>query len=284
MNASYVLALLMQTIEPSMEDVGQCDVPIPTDIVPISIDYEPFDFVPASGSSSIVLRSPADNEGEFEIALVAENTPNDFALTFEASSNEAAVTRVSDSAFLVRSKADSVFSLDITSRVSIHQPPAPGDYGATYRIDVRDTLSNVECLGRASLPIAIRVPPRAQLNIAGADSPFSDGPDLYTVSFDTMETGAERTVFIQLRSNSDAVLEFESENAGSMKSTTGHSVSYTASLNGSILDLSSLYSMSVPSAPTARGTNQPLTIRLDDVSEAPAGKYQDRVTITVSAF
>jgi spore coat protein U-like protein len=135
------------------------------------------------------------------------------------------------------------------------------------------------------LPSQVRVPARAQINVAGADSPFGTGPAVRTINFGDLAEGAERRVFIQLRSNTRATITATSERRGFLVNEElgpDARVPYTVTIDGALMNLAAGPAQLRRRPPlTLDGVNYEMVGRIGAVGERFAGTYRDTITLTV---
>ena len=129
---------------------------------------------------------------------------------------------------------------------------------------------------------------RAQVNLAGASGSFQSSPfGLQRLDFGTLETGATRVAFVQVRATGPVGITVSSQYRGRLQHTALQSaaaLSYTAQLDGQELPLQSESATITRNPPlTLEGLSYPLSLRVTgDVSALPAGEYRDVLTVNVT--
>lgn len=254
---------------------------------PISVNYEPFSSVGGLGKTMFELRNTGEEE-EFILELRSlDNTDmNNFTLAFEARTSDAQLRTIEEDRFQLAIAPGESKQINFNALVSHDAVPSAGTTEITYELAATSAATGLSCWDEVYLSVQINAPSRAQLNIAGTDTAFVDGPDMYHLDFGRLEQGLSRRVFLQLRANEDVLMTLESENKGRMqhKELPKHGVSYQFALSGQVLDLSSKTSLNLPAAPTFRGVSLPVDITIGDVAGVPSGDYADTIVIDVSAL
>lgn len=145
---------------------------------------------------------------------------------------------------------------------------------------------------RVPFAFLLSVIPRAQVNLAGASVPFGNGPPVETIDFGTLHTGDARHTFFQVRANTRALVTLTSLNHGVLRNRDvagDHAtnpamatITYTAILDGSPLDLSVPANRSVDPPRTAAGISLPFDIVIGPAEGKFAGRYEDVISFDVS--
>ncbi len=158
-----------------------------------------------------------------------------------------------------------------------------GDYRDTLNLRVIDLDSKKQIGQDRQTAIDLNVPKRAQLNIAGADSAGA-GFGVSRIDFGQMQSGAERSVFVQVRATDDVEIRLTSRNAGVLKHVRLHdaapAIPYGVTFDGVQVNLAS--SFTLEREVERAGSSYLMSVRLGEVGRPPAGEYQDLITIDVT--
>jgi hypothetical protein len=255
----------------------------------VAFSYDPFDAQPSVAPLTLVL----DSEGNAETL--------EFILSFVpglAGPGQAPplTARETDGLRPVSGSEGLHFLLDvgetrrIAPRFDISVPgqpvPRPGTYAGPIGVSVRDHATGEPCVERFDVPVALSVPSRAQITIAGTSGPIGPGPGLSRIDFGTLETGETVLVFLQLRANGDADVSLSSRENGVLRHTSlpDYAAPYVLAIDGRAIDLSARTSFRAPPAASIEGISLPMQITIGNVSGLPAGDYEDLVTISISAL
>jgi len=177
-------------------------------------------------------------------------------------------------------------SLEIQLVIPRGQHAAPGLYRdgvdlELYALDASGRPSG-QPLDTAPLALAAGVARIMSVNIRGAGLGT-------TVDFGVLGQGQQRTVTIEARSNDSYQLDVTSDHGGQLVLTQPlpsrqWAVPYAATLSGQRLDLSGRASL--PALPATRpesDAGHPLTVTIGDVANKHAGRYQDVITVEITA-
>jgi len=176
---------------------------------------------------------------------------------------------------------------ELVFRVRVDRPvfarPASGRALQDFVVFARETETEIV---RRQVSVPVNVLSRAQANLAGVDAPFDRDLAVNQVSFGTLQPGAHRTVFLQLRANADVDIRFESEHGGALVNAAGGPgrVPYSARLSGEAVDLTGEARIRRPSPVSLDGSSLPLRFEIGAVPPVAAGRYEDRVVVTVTAL
>ena len=163
-----------------------------------------------------------------------------------------------------------------------------GQHSVAMALEVHDAGAAAARAAPVPLRLVVTAPPRAQMNIVGAEATFGEGVRLTEVDFGEMVTGTVRRVFLQLRANTGARLLITSANKGRLVHEGGDeaaaSIAYAADLNGRMIDLTHAWHDDYDFPGSIAGTSLPFDLRLGTVGAQPAGNYSDTITIEFSAL
>ena len=169
---------------------------------------------------------------------------------------------------------------------------ARGQYAApgTYRDVIDLELYALDGGGRASGPaldtatlaVSVTVQRVLSVNIRG-------GGLATTLSFGALSQGQQRSVAIEARSNESYRLDVTSDHRGALALTPAvpgreWSVPYAVTFGGQTLDLSGKASLlSLPPTRPESDASHPLTVTIGDVGQKRAGRYEDVITVEITA-
>ena len=134
--------------------------------------------------------------------------------------------------------------------------------------------------------VAAHVEPSAQINIAGAGAARS-GFSSASIDFGELEPGERRRTVLQVRSTGPVSVVLDSANSGQLRQATRPDLAgipYEIIFDREVVDLESGW-VTVNRSPTisARGSSYPLVVRIGDFGARAAGRYEDTITISVTA-
>ncbi len=267
--------------------VQACDLDFNLDPTPINVSYEPFSAVGALGRTTFELRNTGQEDTFIlDLRAVEDSVLDDYQIIFEANTSDTQLRPISDQRFELHLAPDDTKKIDLNALVSHTSVPPAGLTEITFELSATSANTAIDCWEEVYLPVQINAPSRAQFNIAGADSAYFDGPNLYHLDFGKLVSGMSRRVFFQLRANDKVAMTLESENSGRMihQDQSKYGVAYTFSLDGQELDLSSKTTIHLETAPTFRGISMPVDITIGSTDAIPSGDYEDTITIDVSAL
>jgi hypothetical protein len=161
-----------------------------------------------------------------------------------------------------------------------------GEYSAPLQLQLFNNGASVGSPYTYNLPLSVKA--KAQVNIAGSSGSFGGAGTVDKVDFGELETGENRTVYVQLLSNADVDVSFSSLNGLKLQhvdpARQQTPISYTAVFNGSSLPLTSpgaSYKVRRSADTSLSGSSLPLTLTVGTVQDNIAGTYQDIITIDV---
>ena len=161
-----------------------------------------------------------------------------------------------------------------------------GDHSVTLGLELRESGELASVHGPDPVTLVLVSAPRAQMNIAGAAGAFGEGAGVSRVDFGEMTGGDQRRVFLQVRANIIARLTIDSINRGLLKlakdDAAENAIRYTATLNGTAIDLRQHFETRLNLPRTIAGSSLPFDLRLGDVGARVAGTYTDLLTIEFS--
>lgn len=270
-----------------------CEVALLEDPGTLVMDHDPF----ATLASTAPLRLRLENRGAARTLELIFDTGQATQLVlkgprgllpFVLRENEGVLptTGGEGAHFLLAMEADATVrgSLDLIVAGSAVVPP--GLHSGQLTMQLRDRGGGQPCREPFAIPVQVLVPSRAQMNIAGASGPIGDGPGLNSIDFGSLMEGAVRTVFLQLRANGDAMIALQSREGGVMRhrDLPEHAAPYAMMLDGRPVELSGRQEFPAPPAASIDGISLPMTFTIGRVAGLPAGRYEDVITISVSAL
>lgn len=162
-----------------------------------------------------------------------------------------------------------------------------GQYTAPLQFQLFSNGASVGSPYTYNLPLSVKA--RAQVNIAGSSGSFGNNGTVDKVDFGDLQTGENRTVYVQLLSNADVDVSFSSLNGLKLQHTDPTQrttpISYTALFNGSSLPITSpgaTYNVRRSGDKSLLGSSLPLTLTVGTIKDNIAGTYQDTITIDVN--
>ena len=179
-------------------------------------------------------------------------------------------------------------------RVTLHliaragDTPRAGRYEGAVRVSVRARGQHRELHAR-EIPLEAFVPAHVRAFLTGVSA--SQG-SYAMLDFEELTRGETGRVTLRVLATGGFELAFESEHGGRLAHNEIAStfVPYQLSAGTEAIDLSGLAiatetagRRSRPNRSHGQGVDLPIHIRIGDTTRAPAGRYQDRITITVSA-
>ena len=176
-------------------------------------------------------------------------------------------------------------ALDLDVLVDSRGTSPPGDTSRTLRIDVLDMDDGARCEDVARLRVLRSVPSRVQLNVAGISAGFDRGLAIGRIDLGTLDDGARRRLFVQVRANRPTRLSVTSEHGGLLRhEDRDASIRYGLALDGRPLDLvgGAVRLLSVPTS--GRGHSLPLDLVVPSSRGKPAGRYEDLLVFEVSGL
>lgn len=168
--------------------------------------------------------------------------------------------------------------LEYQWRILRGQVVAAGRYADRVDLRLFEAGKN-SLLDSRTLALTAAVDASVSINLAGADV---SSPHAYTMDFGTLETGEQKAVQIQVRSNQRFRLEVSATHGGRMQLAPPLDawwVEYAATLDGRTLRFPD--SIGPFDATTVNGVSLPFRVTIGDVANKRAGTYRDEVTIAI---
>jgi spore coat protein U-like protein len=181
-----------------------------------------------------------------------------------------------------------VQALSYAVRVPAEQVRPSGIYMCPIKITLyqgtRDTFVEMDA---KTVVLSIRVDPVAEMSLGEPGSTFDAKAKDHRLDFGALEKGKVKGFDLQVRSNAGYHVLMESENGGVMKSIDPRivaAISYTLQINGAAVGLGSTGQtvLTRSSQLTDRnGDRHVLLVTIGQVGNAPAGAYEDNLSLTV---
>ncbi|HVV34659.1 MAG TPA: hypothetical protein VHC73_15635 [Vitreimonas sp.] len=284
--ATVCAVLCAGSLAPAFAQPAQCSAHLtPLGVVDAAID-EPLSGAPGLEAFSLRLREISDPSCRFQLSfevgaqsggLHGDNGELNFRVTrYAAGGGILYDSRQPNAADAASLRSDMRLYLIADPGAS----PRAGLYNNSIYAVLRAADSATE-LDRQPLALRASIPAHVQAFLSGA-SQSNGGYAL--LDFQQLTRGETGHATLHLRATSDVDISFESENAGALvnESDGDYHVPYQLSADGQPIDLRR--GEQVARTPAAVATRDiGLDVQIGDVSQALAGNYHDRVTVTVSA-
>lgn len=182
-----------------------------------------------------------------------------------------------------------VIPLSFTFYIPPSQLVLPGTYTDQIRISIYRRYNDTSApMATRTITLTAVVIPAAILSLVPSGSGFS-GSTSQNLNFGTLTLGESLGCDLLIRKNTSCNVSFSSLNSGVMKfipTPTADAVTYSCTVNGSLLNLATPAQMNLPPgvSPSQDGNRLPINITIGDPANAAAGDYQDQITITVVAL
>jgi len=277
---------------PGHAQMDGCEIELQREIVPPAFVYDPFEPISPIEQKTLGLISPSAArafvtiETEAGQPLPALIGTSGVAVTLNAQRTNG-WSPATPGSFTVELAPDEMRMIDVDFLIDNSIVAPAGSYRERLFVRITNLDTGINCDDRQAFDIVLDVPPRAQLNIAGTRGDFDRSLGLPMIDFGALATGVTKTVFLQVRSNSDLELRISSDNGGTMVLESGDidaRVPYEAFLNSQAIDLSSQFITQAPAADTYEGRSLPLEFTVGSVSGVPSGEYTDTVIVEVSGL
>jgi hypothetical protein len=165
--------------------------------------------------------------------------------------------------------------------INLAQLPTDGDFDQQLFVAAE---SGGDVLGEKQVELTLNVTPSAVIGLRGAYSTNSSGGAY--INLGALSPGPATTLLqLYVQSTGGYRIDAESANKGLLKLASGQqwSVPYTLDIGGHTLDLSSNAHFDAPRLSTARQDLLPMGFVIGDTSQRQAGRYEDVITLSVTA-
>lgn len=270
----------------------------------VRIVYDPFEGQQQIADLDVEISRGEERGCDFELSVTGNGSSRERKLLggsgtgfgYEIKSNGGVVQNDLNSAFRIQLNNGEGNGNGVTrSRivrlrfsVAARQFGEAGEYEDRLMLRLFEKSSGMPRQVGADLPVLVTaiVPPRAQVNFAGASSEVFGSMSAGGIDFGELRTGAQKDAFIQVRATSPVQLTFSSFNSGRLR----HKVTpgATAAIPYTILIDSEPLALEKGRVTLARklksgleASNYRFAVRIDDADNRIAGTYEDVVTITV---
>jgi len=183
---------------------------------------------------------------------------------------------------------EGVKELSCVVRVPAEQVRPSGIYLCPIKITLyQGTRNSFVEMEVKTVVFSIRVHSVAQISLGKPGSPFDGTAKAQRLDFGQLEKGETMGLDMRVRSNTGYHVTMESENGGVLKSTdsrTAATISYALQINGAALNLGRAGQtvLSRSSHLTDyNGDRHELLVTIGQVGNAPAGTYEDNLSLTV---
>jgi spore coat protein U-like protein len=181
-----------------------------------------------------------------------------------------------------------VKELTCVVRVPPGQVRPPGIYRCPIKITLyQGTRNTFVEMDATTVVFTIRVDPVAEMSLGEPGSPFDGKAKDHRLDFGELKKGQAKGLDLQLRSNAGYHVTMESGNGGVLKSAdplNPAAISYTLQINGAAVTLgrSGQTVLSRGRRLTdLNGDRHELLVIIGQIGNAPAGAYEDNLTLTV---
>ena len=271
---------------------GACDLALEARQLAPVIDYDAFDLALATATVDWSVENRADAPCQVLVGVrdLADQPPpfvvgaSGAPVTVTLADAQPAASQSTEAgSYLVTVGPNASRALQLDLAVPQGRVIEAGSYDQPFRI-VFETTGGEQLAGPVEGTIRLAVPPRAQVNVAGADGRFGEAGFLDEVVFDDPRRGDRRRVFVQVRSNANATVTLSSRNGGVMvnEEAEGSAIAWSAEVSGVPLDLSAPSVVATTGPTQRRGASLPLDIVVGEATRRFAGTYTDLVTVTVT--
>ncbi|MFJ6023067.1 hypothetical protein ACIQC9_00545 [Brevundimonas sp. NPDC092305] len=186
--------------------------------------------------------------------------------------------------FPVQVPAAGEIKVSFVAELEVGAVVSPGSY--EQRIGLSVFSGGDPIVTDRAMSLSTLVPARSQMSISGASSPGrgSIGMAPPAIDFQTLTTGEEARVFINVWANTSVLVTLTSDHGGVMQHEDGPqlpAVPYTINLDGEPRSLATPTTISRTPPMSLSGASYPLTLRVGEVRGRYAGLYQDIITVSV---
>jgi len=243
--------------------------------------------------SYAVTAGPSGNSGNYTRRLASgANTLNYQIYTSSAMSYvlEAPPTANSHQVISGSSNAGrrTVIPLSLTFYIPPSQLVPPGTYSDLITMSIFNSYNdNGAPQATATIQFSAIVAPTAILCLVPTGSSFNSSSTSQTLNFGTLAQGQILGCDLLVLKNTSCTVSFNSANLGVLKTTpvaTSDQIPYTCTVNGTVLNLATTASLTLPSGVSTSqdGTRLPVTITIGNLGYPAAGNYSDIITVTVT--
>lgn len=272
-----------------------CEPQISRIIAPLNDPYEPFAPEISIYPLDIDIRNRSDSACDLRLIALSDvagqrrligssgRQPLGYELT---SGSGTRLPNESDASFglpvLIPANAERRVRMEV--RINPGQVVRAGHYDDQLRLSLLSasgaTLTNVR-----RTPVSVRVPARAQVNVAGTSGSFASGLRSSVLDLGDMSGGSRGRVYIQVRANEAVRIRLVSQNRGVLRhvSIADQAVPYQFTVDGTPIDLRGAAQLVRSPPRTLDGAAYLGVATVAPVSNRYAGEYRDVITVTVDA-
>ena len=285
-------ALCLAMLVPTLAEA--CDAQVTTASGPRNEAYEPFSPDPAIYPLDITIRNRSDDQCELFASIVGESSGNR-RLKGSSTGEYLDYEIVTVQGMRVAAEPGASFGLptqlaphqELRLRLQVKLPPgqvnSSGHYDEIVRLRFFDSVGALK--EERTIPISVRVQPRAQVSIAGTATSFGQGYRNAVLRLGNLENGVSNHVYLLLRSNETVRVNLNSANRGELRSVSnlGDGVPYTLSIDGVQVSLSQPVILTRIPPRSLDGASYRMVATVPEVGNRYAGEYRDVITINVDA-
>jgi hypothetical protein len=285
-----IVVLLLSIWIPAMS-ASACDASIEQGrAFPPGAEYDPFSPAPTVIPFEIGIRNGSN--AACEVRLAMHGVPG---ARFIRAHGQIEYVITTAAGMIVRNEPTHQYGVPIqlsakgrtTVRLAVRIAPGQivrsGPYNDRIDLDLF-SASGASLDKTVGLPAQVRVQSKTQINISGIDSAFGTGIRPSSIDFGILVPGAERKVYLQLRSNVEARIRIESENKGMLVNPSlgpTATVPYSLTIDGTLVQLTGPTTLNRRPPATLDGINYDMIARVGEFGERFAGVYKDTVTFVV---
>lgn len=167
-------------------------------------------------------------------------------------------------------------------RVNGGQTGQSGRYEAVIEAKFREIRDREVGAIETTVALAASVVPSVQANFAGLDG---GSPTLATLALGELSTGLERSIGLQLRSNTDVDVTVTSMNRGTLvRKGGGGEIPYDITIGNRAINLRQIDEIKLQLGDdSTRLKTRQINVKIGDTARSRAGTYDDTITFRVSA-
>jgi hypothetical protein len=294
--ALFVLALgAVLALPAAAAPTGQCALDITPSSSTWSINgYNPFSTSPLSSTYTVLFHNSSDVTCDFDVVVrtsdevygLAGLGGQELPYTLLDASNNLNVTPFTGVTPSVQRAhlhlgAGGQQILRYAFLVDLTQLPTDGDFEQRLLISAEEGDGHV--LNDRQIELDLDVAPSAVISLRGA---FDAGPGGASVDLGKLATGPATTLLqLFVQSTGGYRLEAESANNGQLRlgGEPKWAIDYTLVVGGHAMNLTSAATLEAPRLNTARQDLLPIGFVIGDTSQKRAGRYEDVITLSVTA-
>lgn len=162
-----------------------------------------------------------------------------------------------------------------------------GNYSDVINVYAQST-SNPTTISNSSFQVKMDILGEIDISLVSTGSPYDPNATLYTMDFNTLQTGDEKNMDLIVKANSGYQISLTSQHGGSLKHLSkSYNVPYQLKINGAGRSFTGPGSSIDISGTTPNTSNKQrrysIGIQIGNTQNKLAGQYQDVITITASS-